>query len=253
MIAFLFVFSKSKVQILVAVSCELCDCFAATSIKIMMCITRASWFCDGDSGLDLVFVTLWRRSAGNFCTVKTKPELSCKKLDIPQQFHAVKRWTYENTQTCVSINFIHTMSQHCKTFLKRCLVVEFHCQKRFHNSWPSLPQNGISMGFPSRDDPARYTGCARVHRVYRVHHRPCLHTVQRKHAQYFQLPVVYDANSLFSPTAQFILFSSCIYWLISCWFCQPDWTVFFILFFFLVRHRMTNEVLHKEMLCFNLL
>ena len=182
MMAFLFLFSESKVQILVAVSCELSNCFAATAIKIKTGISRALWFCDGDSFLppanevcegyvftpvyqsfcswggvclgmvrggacvvmggmcgcrgacvgcdeirsmsgryasywnafllDLVFVTLWRRNAVSFCTVKTKPELSCKKLNIPEQFHAVKRWTYENTQTCVSTNFMHTMSQH---------------------------------------------------------------------------------------------------------------------------------------------
>ena len=41
MMAFLFVFSESKVQILIEVSYELCDCFAATSIKIKMCISRA--------------------------------------------------------------------------------------------------------------------------------------------------------------------------------------------------------------------
>ena len=114
-------------------------------------------------------------------------------------------------------------------------------QLRIQGSPPSHTKLVNIMGFPLRGGAPTKPVVPRVHRVYRVHHLPCLHTVQRKHAQYFQLLVVYDANSLF-----------CVYWLISCWLCQPDWTMFFILFFW-IRHRMTNEVLHKEMLCFSLL
>ena len=252
-------------------------------------------FCDRDSFLHLVFVKRSRMYCRRLWHCKNKPEPqtcihaqarwnpcvytslwpehSYQNLNIPGQFHVKES---EGVKRAWASKHLH-----CKTFLKRCLVAEFHWQKRTAiHTHPAATDEKARKGSTLALKPTADINKSPKHRYQWACKKDlCPPNLKKKRspawasslwgasdgddgplrrlylhgstgstgsttrastfwdtntqsAQYFQLPVVYDANSLFSPTAQFIICSSCIYWLISCWLCQPDWTMFFILSFF---------------------